>query len=455
MINMTDIEFEQVIIKTLYANNDISSKIVPELTEDWFVNVDHKYIAQAIIDYNSKFSAMPNVIEMRRLLSDSRTVDEFNKCMDIPDGDVNTPFMLDEIQTFVRKRLLRQVGMEISNYCANGHSKVSFADESAYAESFTFDTKIGFSFFEEPEVIYKGIITNEKLYPSGCKTIDEMIGGGFHEKSLNLFMSPTNVGKTLIMCSIAASMVLAGKKVLYVSFEDSEIKIGQRIMQNLFDITQSELYSLSKEAYGKMWQNAVKQIGHNKLIIKEYSEGCINALALKALIKELKEKKDFVPDALIVDYIGCMIPNGRVNQNENDNSKLRDICAQVRSIGMEMGIPVISAAQSNRGGYGKAEIGLDDAADSFGQTMKADAIFGITQTPELKAANMYTVKLLKTRYGSPKSMVVTIGVNIEKQKIYDLKTYSNVTSNTVYGANMVASQPEQQQPTDDYNNFEM
>lgn len=427
---MTDIEFEKVVIKTLYANSDISSKILPELNEDWFTQVDHKYIVKGILDYNTQFSAIPNVIEMHRLLTDERTIQAFDKCMAIPDEEVNTAYILDEIQTFVRKRLLRRVGMEINNYCANGNSNMSFADESAYAESFTFDTKIGFSFFEEPERIFEGIVTNEKVYPSGCKTIDDLIGGGFHEKSLNLIMSPTNVGKTLIMCSIASNLVLAGKKVLYVSFEDSELKIGQRIMQNLFDITQDELRALNKTSYAKLWKKMKDQIGDNKLIIKEYSEGCINALTLKALIKELKEKRGFIPDVLIVDYLGCMIPNGRMNPNINDNTRLLNVSAQVRSIGMEMGIPVISAMQSNRGGYGKAEVGLDDAADSFGQTMKADAIFGVTQPPELKSANMYNVKLLKTRYGNMRGNCVTIGVNIEKQKIYDLRNTSNIKANT-------------------------
>ena len=227
----------------------------------------------------------------------------------------------------------------------------------------------------------------------------------------------TNIGKTLIMCSIASALLLVGMRVLYVTFEDSEVKIGQRIMQNLFDINQTELRALSKDAYKKLWMKNTQQIGHNKLIIKEYSEGCINALALKALIRELKDKRGFVPDVLIVDYIGCMVPNGRPNVNENDNSKLREICAQVRSIGMEMDIPVLSAAQSNRGGYGKGEIGLDDAADSFGQTMKADVIFGVTQSPELKEGSMYLVKLLKTRYGQPKCPLATIGVDIGKQRI--------------------------------------
>ena len=187
-----------------------------------------------------------------------------------------------------------------------------------------------------------------------------------------------------------------------------------------------------------------QQIGHNKLVIKEYSEGCINALALKALIRELRDKRGFVPDVLIVDYIGCMIPNGRPNANENDNSKLREICAQVRSIGMEMDIPVLSAAQSNRGGYGKGEIGLDDAADSFGQTMKADVIFGVTQSPELKEGSMYLVKLLKTRYGQPKCPLATIGVDIGKQRIFDLKTFNN-TAVPKQGAN-IFNQPQEQQP---------
>ena len=447
---MTDNEFEQVIIKTLYANRDVSSKVVPELDNSWFTNTDHKYIVDAIIDYNTKYSEMPNVIEVKRLLKDERTVQEFDKCLQIADEDVNTPYILDEIQNFVRKRLGSRVCMAYTEYCASGKSKGSFADDMAYAESFSFDTKVGFSFFEEPEMIFNNIITNERLLPTGCKSLDEMIGGGLHTKALIEVMASTNVGKTLVLCSITSALVMAGWKVLYVSFEDSEVKVGQRIMQNIFDITQNELRALNKEAYAKLWKKRASGIGHNKLVIKEYSEGCINALAIKALMQELKEKRGFVPDALVIDYIGCMIPNGRPNPSENDNSKLREICAQVRSIGMEMNIPVLTAAQSNRGGYGKAELGLDDAADSFGQTMKADVIFGITQTPELKEANMYTVKLLKTRYGQPKSSVVTIGVDTSKQKIYDLKSFDGVPT----GSYDPMAEPREKIEESDLNNFE-
>ena len=183
---------------------------------------------------------------LKDILTDDRTVTEFNKCMEIPDADVNTPYMLDEIQEFVRKRLLRQVQENISNYCVGGKSVGSFAEAAAYAESFTFDTKVGFSFFEEPEVIYNDFIKNEVVLPTGCKTMDEMIHGGLHPQSMNIVLASTNIGKTLIMCSMASAMLLAGKRVLYITFEDPEVKIGQRIMQNLMDKTQNELKALNK-----------------------------------------------------------------------------------------------------------------------------------------------------------------------------------------------------------------
>jgi replicative DNA helicase len=447
---MTDNEFEQVVIKTIYANPSASSKIVPELDPNWFIQVDHKYIVDAISSYNSKYSTLPNAIEIKRLLSDERSIEEFEKCMAIPDSDVNTPFILDEIQTFVRKRLGRQVCMAYNEYCSTGKAKISFADEMAYAQSFTFDDKIGFAFCEEPEKVYNGIITNEKVIPLGCATLDEMIHGGVHEQSLTLIMAPTNIGKTLFLCSMSSAMLLAGKRVMYVTFEDPEVKIGQRIMQNLMDKTQTELKSLNKDAYMRLFNKMLGQIGHNKLKIKEYPEYCVSSLQLKALIKEYKEKHNFKPDVIMLDYIGCMVPDGRVDPNMNDNSKLRAIAAQVRSIGLVEQIPIISAMQSNRGGYGKAEIGLDDAADSFGQTMKADAIFGVTQTPEMKAADMYSVKLLKTRYGMPKTPIVTIGVDIEKQKIYDLKTFNN--NDIDIGSN---SLPEPPSAAPDVNAFDL
>ena len=252
-----------------------------------------------------------------------------------------------------------------------------------------------------------------------------MLMGGLHESSLNLIMSSTNVGKTLIMCSLATNLIQNGYKVLYVTFEDSENKIASRIAQNMFDISQTQFKLMSQNDFAQAYRmmcSKFKGIHGDSLIVKEYPESSTNALALKSLLKDLEDKKKFRPDVMFVDYIGCMIPNGRINSNVNEASILRTVSQQVRAVGQEWNIPIVSASQTNRGGYNAAEVGLNDIADSFGVTQKADSIISVTQTPEFKDQGIYQLKLLKTRYGNNKEQVATIGVSIEKQRIYDLNS---------------------------------
>lgn len=240
----------------------------------------------------------------------------------------------------------------------------------------------------------------------------------------------TNIGKTLIMCALTTNFVMHGYRVLYVTFEDSENKIATRIAQNMFDITQQQYKVMSRDDFAKAFTKAKSIAGGDKLVIKEYPEGTVNALQIEALIKDLKDKKKFVPDVLVVDYIGCMIPNGKPNPNLNSNSLLTLAAQQIRALGMKYGFPVISASQTNRGGYNTAEISLSDAADSFGQNMKADAVFAVTQTPEMKDQGMYNVQLLKTRYGNQRGQFVTIGVDVEKQRIFDLNSSASIAART-------------------------
>ena len=427
---MTTQEFEKVIIKALYANQSICSKVLPELTDKWFSEYDTKQIVNKIIEFNTKYSNLPNAIELKRMITDEKTLKVFDDVLAIDDNQVNTPYLMGEIEEFVRKKLLLNQATKIQQYANGGVQKESFTDNIADAEAFTFDDNIGFDFFSEAQRLYEDANTKEVIFKSGLKTLDDLIGGGFHEKSLSLIMSSTNVGKTLIMCALTTNFVLHGYRVLYVTFEDSENKIATRIAQNMFDITQSQYKVMSRDDFAKAFTKAKSIAGGDKLIIKEYPEGTVNALQIEALIKDLKDKKKFVPDVLIVDYIGCMIPNGKPNPNLNSNSLLTLAAQQIRALGMKYGFPVISASQTNRGGYNTAEISLSDAADSFGQNMKADAVFAVTQTPEMKDQGMYQVQLLKTRYGNQRGQLVTIGVDVEKQRIYDLNNSASVAART-------------------------
>lgn len=422
---MTDREFEQVVIKTIYANPNVAGKITPLLDNSWFLEPDHKYIANAIIKHNAKWGETPNAIELKRSLTDERSVAAFDVCMSIPDDQVNTKYILNEIEEFVRRRLVKKVNDKAMEYCRTGICNVSLADEMATAESFSFDDKLGVDFLDEPDFLFDGIVANEKIFPMGVQTMDDMIGGGVHENSLVLLMAPTNVGKTLMLCSMASSMLLAGKKVMYITMEDPELKIYQRIAQNLMDLTQVQLKTMTRENFMQRFEQMKQRCLGGRLKIKHYPEFSTNALMINSMLKELKERERFEPDVILLDYIGCMIPNG-YSKDMNDNTRLTQVAMQVRAIATTYHLPIVSAAQVNRGGYGSADVGLDDAADSFGQMTKADAVFIITRPPEMEKAGMYKIFLGKTRYGITGPTMTTIGVDTEKQRIYDL-TQQQVT----------------------------
>jgi len=189
-------DFEKLIIKALYSNDNVCSKVLPELRENWFSDIDCRMIAKDIIDFNTKFGRMPNVIETSRLITDDTVHTTFQNCIALPDDEVNTDFLLDDIQEFVRKKMAYNVSEDIVKWTMQGIApKCSFADALSDAETFTFDTSIGFDFFGDPRRLYEDANTKERIFKTGVKTLDDMLMGGLHENSLNLIMSSTNVRK--------------------------------------------------------------------------------------------------------------------------------------------------------------------------------------------------------------------------------------------------------------------
>ena len=430
-----NLEFEKIIIKAIYLNPTVRDKILPVLDVKWFNNnLNLGKIVKSIIAFNNQYEAMPNTIEIRRLLNDDELIKEFDSCMSIPDEEIDTKFIIKEIEKFVQLKKLWQSASNIVDYCKSPNdvetSNNSFAEQVVEAETFNFDSSVGISFFEDTEKIYEDAISNEKIYGTGVQAIDDLLNGGLYEKSLYLLLAPTNIGKTLMMCSLSTNMVRANYNVLYVTFEDSETKIAKRIAQNMFDVTQEQLKLMTLDDYNKCWTKTKANIKSN-LIIKEFPEDSTNALMLEACIKELADKKGFKPDVVFIDYIGCMIPNGRENNSANSNTLLLKVAMQTRALAMKYGFPIVSGAQVNRGGYDSADVGLNDAADSFGQHTKADAVLAITQTPEFKEQNLYHVKLSKTRFGNNRGDDKAIQVDIDKQRIYDLPDYTRKTTASV------------------------
>jgi len=233
----------------------------------------------------------------------------------------------------------------------------------------------------------------------------------------NVSVKNSNLGKSLIKCALSTNSLLQNKNVLYISLEMSEEKISERILANLFDVELNDLKMLDKNKFMLKMERMNQQTQGN-LYIVAYPPKTVNSNRIRTILKELKLKKKFVPDIIFVDYMGLMSPNTS-NKNSNSYSEQKSISEELRAVAVEYGIPVVSAVQTNRGGFGNAELDMTDVADSIGTVATADVIFGVTQTQEMREAGRYTFLLLKNRYGENKKKCY-IGVNYPKMRIYDV-----------------------------------
>jgi replicative DNA helicase len=233
----------------------------------------------------------------------------------------------------------------------------------------------------------------------------------------NVSVKNSNLGKSLIKCSLSTNSLLQNKNVLYISLEMSEEKISERILANLFDINLSDLKMLDKNKFTVKLEKYQTQLQSNFYVVA-YPPKSVNSNRIRSILKELQLKKKFVPDIIFVDYLGLMSPNAS-NKNANSYSEQKTISEELRAIAVEFGMPIVSAVQTNRGGFGNAELDLTDVADSVGTVATADIIFGVTQTQEMREAGRYTFLLLKNRYGENKKKRY-IGVDYPKMRIFDL-----------------------------------
>lgn len=437
---MVQVQFPHLILKTLYANTSARNRILPYLTSDWFrENQNISTIVEKIVKYVEKYSNFPNVIESRNFLrSDQAVLEEFDAAINIPDEECNTECILDDIEDFIRKKLIYQVTLDAQEWLFKKHKEDEeepcFSQKMADAEAFTFQTEIGLDLIDDLDEVYEDMVMAVNIIGTGLKDVDVLLNGGVPEKVMIGVLASTNIGKTLILSAIASNMMAGGHNVLYITMEDPDKKIALRMMQNLCDISQDKLKLLNKNSFVAL-KTRMKEMTKSHLKIVELPDSTANAMKICTVLKDLKEKKNFVPEIIFLDYIGCMIPNGRPNPTLNTNTILQRVAAETRgAICTKMGIPIVTALQTNRGGFDSADVDLNDVADSYGSTMKLDAVIAVTQDKAQLDQGMYKLKVAKTRLKNNKGTEIMIGVDIGKQQIYDVggkpQRLVNVTETT-------------------------
>ena len=427
---------ENTILENLVLNEEYSRKVIPFLSDEYFSDKTERVIFTSIRDFVNSYNGVPTKEVLHISLSDRKdlTDDEYNKTTEIINSfsnrEENVEWLVDQTEKFCKDKSVYNAIMESIHIIDGKSTKTenSIPEILSDALAVSFDTHIGHDYIEDSEERYESYHKTESRVPFDLEFFNIISNGGTPQKTLNVILAGTGVGKSLFMCHHAANCLTQNLNVLYITCEMSEEKIAERIDANLMDITLDDLKELPKEMYDKKLNRAVSNIS-GKLIVKEYPTATANANHFRILLDELKIKKRFVPDIIFIDYLNiCASSRLKTGSNVNSYTYIKSIAEELRGLAVENNVPVFTATQTNRSGFTNTDVGLEDTSESFGLPATADFMFAIISTEELEEQGQVLVKQLKNRYNdafSNKKFVV--GITRAKMKLSDVKKEEQVS----------------------------
>ena len=286
----------------------------------------------------------------------------------------------------------------------------------------TFDNHIGHDYLEDYEERYEFYHQKEEKLPFDLEFFNRITKGGLPNKTLNIALAGTGVGKSLFMCHCAASNLLPGKNVLYITLEMAEEKLAERIDSNLLNCDIQNITELPKIMFENKVTNIAKKT-QGSLVIKEYPTASAHVGHFRSLLNDLALKKSFRPDIIYIDYLNiCASSRYSKLGNVNSYSYIKAIAEELRGLAVETNVPIVSATQTTRSGYGSSDVDLTDTSESFGLPATADLMFALISTEELEEINQIMVKQLKNRYNDPTiNKRFVVGIDRAKMRLYDVE----------------------------------
>ena len=420
---------ETTILQNLIFNEQYLRKVLPFIQLDYFNNHEEKVIFEEIAKFTVKYN---NTIPKEALLIElqnrtDQTQQEMDRIVSIVDGLQSAPtefnWLVDTTEKWCRDRAIYLALME-SIQVADGQSEQKNRDAIpsilSKALSVSFDNHIGHDYLQDYEERFESYHRKEDKIPFDLEYFNKITKGGLPNKTLNIALAGTGVGKSLFMCHVASSALLQGKNVLYITMEMAEEKIAERIDANLLNVNIQEIVDLPHKIFETKVTNLSKKT-QGTLIIKEYPTASAHSGHFKALLNELALKKSFRPDIIFIDYLNiCASSRYKSNLSVNSYSYIKAIAEELRGLAVEFNVPIVSATQTTRSGYGNSDVELTDTSESFGLPATADLMFALISTEELEQLGQIMVKQLKNRYNDPtiyKRFVV--GIDRAKMRLYD------------------------------------
>lgn len=424
-------KFEQLIFSNVLHNEDYARQAIPHLKPEYFHDPVDKKVYSLIDQYIHTYNSVPTkealVIEVNN--SDGLSEDQFKLAVSLVQSldDITVKkddkWLVDQTEKFCQDKAIYNAIMDsikIMDGKAENQSKGNIPHLLTEALSISFDVNIGHDFLENHEQRYDFYHTKEQRIPFDLDYLNKITNGGLPRKTINICLAGTGAGKSLFMCHAAANNLMNGLNVLYITLEMSEERIAERIDANLLNLTMDELGQIPKDTYLKL-MGRIKGKTSGRLIVKEYPTSSAGSANFRYLINELRLKKNFIPDIIYIDYLNiCSSSRLKAGANVNSYTYVKAIAEELRGLAVEFNVPLVSATQTTRSGYGNSDVELTDTSESFGLPATADFMFALIASEELDQLGQVMIKQLKNRYNDPnKYKRFVVGIDRAKMKLFD------------------------------------
>jgi len=423
---------EQTILRNLLTDEEYMRKVLPFIKPDYFQGI-YRILFREAGKFVAKYNKLPTSESFQIELDQSEKLsnEQHALAMDIvpqlfTHEKVDNKWLLDTTEKWCQDRAIYNAIMESISIIDGKHeelTKGALPDLLSKALGVAFDLKVGHDYVENADQRFEFYHTEEDRLPFDLEYFNTITKGGVPRKTLNIALAGTGVGKSLFMCHVAASSLVQGHNVLYITMEMAEERIAERIDANLLNVPIDQLDKMSKD----MFTTKVKDIARKttgKLIIKEYPTGSAHSGHFRALLNELKLKRQFEPDLIFIDYLNICASSRMKGMGGaiNSYSYIKAIAEELRGLAVEFDVPVFSATQTTRSGYSNSDVGLEDTSESFGLPATADLMFALISTEELEKQGQFMVKQLKNRYNDPtQHKRFVVGVDRSKMRLYDVE----------------------------------
>ena len=420
---------EHTILKNLLYNEEYSRKVIPFIKTDYFQEPSQKITFEEIVNFISQYNTQVTVeallieITNRKDINDGMLKELQILITNLEDSPADLQWLFDTTEKWCRDRAIYLALMDSINIAdGNDEKKNRDAIPSILSEALavSFDNNIGHDYFANADERFDFYHQKQDKIPFDLEYFNKITKGGLVNKSLNVALAGTGVGKSLFMCHMASACLLNGHSVLYITMEMAEEKIAERIDANLLNVPIQEIAELPKVMFDSK-VTKLSQKTQGALIIKEYPTAGAHSGHFKALLNELALKKSFRPDIIFIDYLNiCASSRYRQSGTVNSYSYIKSIAEELRGLAVEANVPIVSATQTTRSGYGSSDVDLTDTSESFGLPATADLMFALISTEDLEGLGQIMVKQLKNRYNDPTlNKRFVVGIDRAKMRLYD------------------------------------